>query len=691
MQTPEKIRIPFATGAVMLWNYFRGKVTEQIWSVAFVVIYLFLFQRVFLDSLPAQGTILVMGIGMVVIGLSFFLEGLMIGLMPLGEKVGLQLPRYGGLIVTMLFGLLLGFGTTLAEPAIAALRVAGAGVTAWDTPLLFLLLEKQRFYLVVSIGLGVGIAVALGMLRFFKGFSLKPFVYSVLLALLGVSGYCATDENLATILGLAWDTGAVTTGAVTVPLVLALGIGVSRASGRQKGSDEGLGIIALASAYPVLAVLALGIILNQSTPQPLTETEFFSLSNRGEVLKLFSSEAELAGYAFQRAGAAGRKAFFGNLNAHAEAVRSLSRPESREALLGRMTLAEWLSTRASTNERLLLQGLTEPGNQEKNRPACIGTVMKNELTGALQAVIPLTILLLLVLGVVLRDSPRHKDEVMLGITMTLVGMTVLTGGIHFGLAPLGNEVGRQLPRLFRTHDREEGCLVIENFSPDSVLTGFNHDGKPDKYFYLFDNRGIPALTRFQPERYNPTTRQYEHIFTLPPLFGPKMTFAGILLILVFAFGLGYSSTLAEPALAALGRTVEEISIGTIKAVGVVRAVSIGVGIGLVAGVARIIFGIPTIWLIVPPYLLLFPLTHISEEDFAGIAWDSGGVTTGVITVPLILAMGLAIGGELQVKDGFGILAMASVYPIISVLLYGILVKARQRRSMEPTGRENKHD
>ena len=95
-----------------------------------------------------------------------------------------------------------------------------------------------------------------------------------------------------------------------------------------------------------------------------------------------------------------------------------------------------------------------------------------------------------------------------------------------------------------------------------------------------------------------------------------------------------------------------------------------------------------IWLLAPPYLLLIPLTIWSEEDFAGIAWDSGGVTTGPVTVPLVLAMGLGIGGELGVVDGFGVVSMASVFPILSVSLYGFMIRARQRRSINQAERSD---
>ena len=74
-----------------------------------------------------------------------------------------------------------------------------------------------------------------------------------------------------------------------------------------------------------------------------------------------------------------------------------------------------------------------------------------------------------------------------------------------------------------------------------------------------------------------------------------------------------------------------------------------------------------------------PLTYFSEGEFCSMAWDCGGVTTGPVTVPLVLAMGLSIGGELNVIDGFGILACASFSPVITVLIFGLITRARQKR------------
>ena len=148
--------------------------------------------------------------------------------------------------------------------------------------------------------------------------------------------------------------------------------------------------------------------------------------------------------------------------------------------------------------------------------------------------------------------------------------------------------------------------------------------------------------------------------------------------------MGYGATMAEPALSAMGMTVESITVGTIRRTQIVQVVSFGVGIGMVAGLCRILFDLPLVWLIVPSYILLIALTLISEEEFTSIAWDSGGVTTGPVTVPLVLAMGLSIGGELEISDGFGVLALASAFPILTVLLFGIFAQAKQRRSILST-------
>jgi uncharacterized membrane protein (DUF2068 family) len=104
------------------------------------------------------------------------------------------------------------------------------------------------------------------------------------------------------------------------------------------------------------------------------------------------------------------------------------------------------------------------------------------------------------------------------------------------------------------------------------------------------------------------------------------------------------------------------------------AVSLGVAFGISLGVAKIIFEIPISYLVVPGYLIAIGLTYASNEEYVNIAWDSAGVTTGPVTVPLVLAMGLGFGNALGAVEGFGILSMASIGPIIAVLSTGLYIR-----------------
>ncbi len=686
MEPLERIHIPLRTAWTMLWRYARMRLGEQCRAVVFIFVYLAAFQVLVLGTTPSHAGRIAFGIGLVVLGLTLFMEGLLLGLMPLGEQVGVQLPRRCKLPLITAFGLLLGLASTLAEPALAVLRTAGQRVTPWEAPLLYRLLENEPQTLLVAVGVGVGLAVAMGMMRFHYGLSIKPFVFVLVPLLLLASLGCALDANLSGILGLAWDAGAVTTGPVTVPLVLALGIGVSRAIGKQDAAADGFGVVMLASLLPVLTVLGLGLALRATTPGPMSEAEFFSAPRRAEALRLVASEDSLRQLAFQRAGSAGRSALHGDTARHRAAVESLGDPAARRTLLGALSLREWYLDRASSRERGWLRGDgSSPVDTTADGGPPIRSVLWQEFGLAGRAVVPLTALLLATLLLLLRDRPRHTDETTLGIGLALVGMALLTAGIRLGLAPLGDEVGRPLPRVFRSDAREERRVVLSPFDPAQAVTVFDNDGEPQRMVFLKEPDGKTQAVPYDPTQYDPATNRYVHVVTRPPLFGPELTVVGIGLVLLFAFGLGFGSTLAEPALNALGRTVEDLTVGTIRRRGVVAAVSVGVGIGLVAGVVRILYDIPTLWLLAPPYLLLLPLTAWSERDFAGIAWDCGGVTTGSITVPLVLAMGLGIGGELRVADGFGVLAMASVYPIITVLLYGFLVRAHQRHNVDIAG------
>ncbi len=254
-----KVKLGVKKTLNIITPYFVKKVMEQVKSVWFIIFYLILFQVLVLNLPIVYSLTISAGVGLVIFGLTFFMEGLELGLMPFGEIIGAVLPRKSKLPVIMIFSVLLGVGATLAEPAIFVLKAAGAGVKPDEAPLLYSLLNDFSNQLVACVGLGVGIAVLLGVMRFLYGWSLKVLIIPLVLVLTGLTVWSHFNEFLVPIMGLAWDCGAVTTGPVTVPLVLALGIGVCRIVSSGSSEGGGFGVVTLASLFPIIAVFLLGI------------------------------------------------------------------------------------------------------------------------------------------------------------------------------------------------------------------------------------------------------------------------------------------------------------------------------------------------------------------------------------------------------------------------------------------------
>ncbi|HEX6737559.1 MAG TPA: DUF1538 domain-containing protein, partial [Vicinamibacteria bacterium] len=149
---------------------------------------------------------------------------------------------------------------------------------------------------------------------------------------------------------------------------------------------------------------------------------------------------------------------------------------------------------------------------------------------------------------------------------------------------------------------------------------------------------------------------------------------GKIIVLVFAFLAGYGASLAEPALVSLGITVEEVTAGAFKKWLVMHSVGFGVGLGLILGIARIMWGWSSLSIVLPSYVIVLLLTAISDEKYVNIGWDSGGVTTGDITSPILIALGLGVAAAVGGADGFSLIAMGSVWPIISVLALGLFIR-----------------
>ena len=269
-QKPGRISLSFNQAIELLAPYCGLRVVEQLKAVAPLAAYLMLFQLLVLRHPVDSVVTLCFGLIAVVIGLAVFMEGLSTGLMPFGNIIGDNLPKKASMFVVLVIIGILGVGVTFAEPAIGALQAFGSSVDVVKAPYLYELLNNWALPLVLMVGAGVGIAAILGTVRFVRGWSLKPMIYGAIFPVFLLTIYAWFDPNLRSVLGLAWDCGAVTTGPVTVPLVLSLGIGIANAAGKGGSSLSGFGVVTMASLFPILAVLILAIFVSFSiTPDEI--------------------------------------------------------------------------------------------------------------------------------------------------------------------------------------------------------------------------------------------------------------------------------------------------------------------------------------------------------------------------------------------------------------------------------------
>ncbi len=148
-------------------------------------------------------------------------------------------------------------------------------------------------------------------------------------------------------------------------------------------------------------------------------------------------------------------------------------------------------------------------------------------------------------------------------------------------------------------------------------------------------------------------------------------------LMTFAAAIGYTTTIAEPALIAIAAKAETITNGTLSAWNLRNAVAIGVAGGIALGSLRIVLGHPIQYYIITGYVIVMVMTVFAPNEIIGLAYDSGGVTTSTVTVPLVTALGVglasSISGRNPLIDGFGLIAFASLTPMITVMGYGLLV------------------
>jgi len=171
-------------------------------------------------------------------------------------------------------------------------------------------------------------------------------------------------------------------------------------------------------------------------------------------------------------------------------------------------------------------------------------------------------------------------------------------------------------------------------------------------------------------------------------------------VYIFAFAIGMSTTIAEPALIAVAIKAKEVSGGAIGVRGLRIAVAFGVAIGISLGACRIVTGAPMHYFIIVGYIVVVVQTFFAPKLIVPLAYDSGGVTTSTVTVPLVAALGIGLAqtvpGRSALIDGFGLIAFASLFPMISVMAYAQISEFRtrreyRRRERESSRAEQQHD
>jgi hypothetical protein len=227
--------------------------------------------------------------------------------------------------------------------------------------------------------------------------------------------------------------------------------------------------------------------------------------------------------------------------------------------------------------------------------------------------------------IIRRPLPRLK-QVLTGFAYVLAGMTLFLEGLEIALFPLGKLMAQQLT---------DPAFIFG--APHSSLT----EARWFDYYWIY----------------------------------------------LFGAAIGFATTIAEPSLIAVALKANQVSGGGVGVWGLRAAVAVGVAIGIAVGTFRIVTGTPLYWYIITGYVLVLIQTAYAPRAIIALAYDTGGVTTSTVTVPLVTALGLGLAGTVPGRsamlDGFGLIAFASLFPMMTVMGYAQLAQWWQRRPGEP--------
>jgi len=211
---------------------------------------------VFQQPFPNIGGILV-GLVCVVLGLALFVQGLEMGLFPIGEAMATAMTRKGSLVGLLAFAFMLGFGTTVAEPALIAVAAEAADIAGQAGAITDSIESKESyaFGLRMTVAVSVGAALVLGVFRILVGWPIQYFIIGGYILVVIITLFAPPE-----IIGIAYDSGGVTTSTITVPLVTALGVGLASTIKGRNPLLDGFGLIAFASLTPMIFVMIFGMI-----------------------------------------------------------------------------------------------------------------------------------------------------------------------------------------------------------------------------------------------------------------------------------------------------------------------------------------------------------------------------------------------------------------------------------------------
>lgn len=463
-----------------------------------IIIVVALFQLVILQQIPDNSLTIASGLVIVALGIALFLQGLELGVFPVGKSLSNQFARQGSVPVLLAFGFFLGFSAVIAEPALIAVADQAQAISGG---------RIDGFTLRLLVATSVGVVTALGVFRIIFGHPIHHYMIIGYLLVVLVTFFAPPE-----IIGLAYDSGGVTTNVVTVPLIAALGIGLASSIRGRSPLKDGFGLVAMAVMVPMISVQLYGAWV-YAQPAPNTE----------------------------------------------------------------------LLTSAATDDK---------GN---THPLFKGLM---DLATMVRDVLPIILTIMFFQYLILRRPLSSPRQVIFGFLLVIVGLYAFVIGLKLGLFPIGTSMAEQL-------------IARESF----------------------------------------------------------------LLVYLFAFLIGFATTMAEPALLAVGEQAEEAASGQIHAGAIRLLVALGVATGITIGVWRLVHGDPLHYYIIASYLLVIALTLMAPRYIVALAYDLGGVTTSEVTVPLVTALGIGLASHIDGRsvliDGFGLIAFASIFPIVTVMLYAI--------------------